>query len=99
MRTYQEIMQTDCDWKNLTAAERLLVKYTELSVYAPQVQLLKEQGVPESILCACIYGLFQDYVITEATEQELYKIADFEDKISSPAQEWNEYEGDNLLSA
>ena len=97
MRTFSELTNID-DPEEMTNAEKLLIKYTELAIYAPRVQELKDDGVSEEVLCACIYGLFSDYLITEETEEELYKIADYYENVSSPSACWYEYNGEQLLA-
>lgn len=48
-------------------------------------------------MVACIYDLFQDYDISEAQEEELYKIADPFDQYNECGDYWREMDYDNLL--
>ena len=57
-----------------------------------------ENGYTIDQVCGCICGLFQEYLIDEAQEEELYIYADPDDTMDiAPFEAWGEFEGDNPL--
>lgn len=53
-----------------------------------KVKEMRETGWHIKDLVAEVYNLFQDYLISEEQEEELYAIADPEEKYNSPAEYW-----------
>ena len=55
-------------------------------------------GRPIKYLVGCIYGLYQDYVLSEAQESELYELVDPEEKYNECSKYWNEIENNTLAN-
>lgn len=57
-----------------------------------------DDGYTIDQVCGCICGLYHNYLINEAQEEELYIYADPDDTMDiAPFEAWNEFEGENPL--
>lgn len=72
--------------------------YEDYQVVVNNVYILKKYGTAVKQIIACIYELFQDSMISEAQEEELYKLADPEEQFNSPSEYLGEY-FDELVSS
>lgn len=59
---------------------------------------LLDQNTSPKYLVGCIYGLFEDYIISEIQEAELYKLVDPDDLYNEPSEYWWNIEEDNELA-
>lgn len=57
----------------------------------------KYEGKSIKFILACIHDLFQEYIISEDQEMELYYLADPEDKYNDVWDYWNEMNEPNGL--
>lgn len=60
-------------------------------------ELMNDRMNPKYII-GCIYGLYQDYVISEEQESELYQFVDPQDEYNEPSDYWWAIDGDNELA-
>lgn len=67
------ISMGDADLENVVIKKRL-------NYYKPKVEKMLNDGYTVEQVLGCIYGLYDDYLINEATEEALYAVADPEDK-------------------
>lgn len=49
---------------------------------------LMQRGIETEKLVACVYGLYQDYLIDDDTEESLYNLVDPDEQYNSPAEYW-----------
>lgn len=62
-----------------------------------KLQHMKKDFWDISKMVACIYDLFQEYIISEEQEQILYKIADPLEEYNECSEYWNEMDYENPL--
>lgn len=48
------------------------------------------QGVHTKTLVACVYGLYQDYIITGGMEERIYTLVDPDELYNHPSEYWSE---------
>ncbi len=60
------------------------------------IQLMQYKYDTKTIL-ACIYDLYQEYLISDSQEAELYELADPDDEYNEPSKYWRELEIENPL--
>lgn len=88
------------DFKYWEDEGREYITYVCMAV--PKVKKLIDKmfddGYTIDQVCGCICGLYHDYLIDEAQEDELYIYADHDDTMDiAPFEAWNEFEGENPL--
>ena len=59
---------------------------------------LMNDGISPKYIIGCIYGLYEDYVISEEQELELYQLVDPQDEYNEPSEYWWVIDGDNELA-
>ena len=69
----------------------------KFNVVMAKIKRLKRDGWEIPKLVACVYDLFQDYLISEAQEEVLYIIADPFEKYNEPSEYWREMDYANPL--
>lgn len=57
-----------------------------------------KKGTDPRYLIGCIYGLYEDYIISEKQESELYKLVDPEELYNEPSEYWWGIDGNNKLA-
>lgn len=79
--------------------ESIVVK-KKFKYYKPKVEKMLKEGYAVEQVLGCIYGLYDDCLINEATEEALYAVADPEDKCNekSPGEYWLEVDFENPLA-
>ena len=55
-------------------------------------------GRPIKYLVGCIYGLYQDYMLSDEQENELYQLVDPEEKYNKCSEYWSEIDDENILA-
>lgn len=78
--------------------ENVVIK-KKLNYYKPKVEKMLKEGYTVEQVLGCIYGLYDDCLINEATEEALYAVADPDDKFNneSPGECWFEVDFENPL--
>lgn len=74
--------------------------YLDEEKYQLVVQRLREMiktGWSKPCMVACIYDLFQNYIIDEDQERDLYYMADPDDEYNNCSEYWHEMNYDNPL--
>ena len=59
---------------------------------------LVNDGMSPKYIIGCIYGLYEDYVISEEQESELYQFVDPREEYNEPSDYWQAIDGDNELA-
>ena len=78
--------------------EGKIINKTILNHYIPKVKKMLIDGYTTKQTIGCIYGLYTNYLINEATENALYEMVDPDDEIDeSPGELWNKIGFDNPL--
>ena len=73
-------------------------RYTAVDRVRPLIDKMfaDEHSIDE--VCGCIYGLYNDYLINNPQEEELYEYADPDNTMKiGPGEAWYEWEGKNPL--
>ena len=79
------------DWDDCAMAK---VKFEQVKNRV--ISMVAKKWKTEAII-GCIYGLYQDYQISEEQEQELYNLVDPDEKYNNCSQYWNELDYNNPL--
>lgn len=78
--------------------EEKIIDKKKFTYYKPRVRKMLKDGYTIGQTVGCIYGLYEFYMINEATECALYDVADPEDKCDkAPGDCWDEIGFDNPL--
>ena len=71
--------------------------YLEPSKYEGVKRKLSELDMDIPSKLACIYDLWQDYILSDEQEEHLYRLVDPEDKHNDVTEYWNNMDYDNPL--
>lgn len=96
---HYEIDPDDPEWKEnlIKAMTEFVDSKSHMNELRTLCKKLKENySIP--YLVGCVYDLFQDYLISEEQEEELYNLVDPEELYNSPSEYWEDImQGGNPL--
>lgn len=86
---YCDVM--DCEWYEYISDE-------QMRTVKQKCKELMNAGTSPKYVIGCIYGLFEDYIISEKQESELYQLVDPQELYNDVSDYWQEIDGDNELA-
>ena len=69
----------------------------QMEIVKEKCKELTKDGISNKYIIGCIHGLYQNYLISEKQESELYQIVDPQDEYNEPSDYWQAIDGDNEL--
>lgn len=70
----------------------------QMEIVKEKCKELMNRGVSPKYIIGCIYGLYEDYTISEEQESELYQLVDPQDEYNETSDYWQAIDEDNELA-